>query len=380
MTVGVLLDATRAISRAGLGAATGIDRVERRWIEEALAGRWGAARFVARIASGLHHLDADAMSEVLAMLDGEAPAPRPDMRGALSLAKRPEARRIESAVRRCARPAATARVYANVGHANLTPESVAAARAAGASRVVVLLHDAIPLEHPEFARPDGPEKMRRRLGAAEAADAVVYNSADTRARAEARMESPPPGAVAPLGIDARKAPVPPHDGFVCLGTIEPRKNHALLLGVWARLGPGAPTLHLIGRRGWMNEEVFARLDAFPQGVIEHGALGDGEAAALIGGARALLFPSFAEGFGLPVGEALARGCPVLASDLAALREIGGEAPDYLSPRDQDGWREAVAAYAEPASPRRAAQIARIANWSAPTWADHFAAVDRVMGG
>ncbi|MEL7463490.1 MAG: glycosyltransferase [Pseudomonadota bacterium] len=382
MSVGIILDVTRTISRAGLGAATGIDRVERRWIEEALKGRWGRARFLARIASGVHVVEEASMASLLAMLDGTAPPPRLDLRGAVSFAKRPEARRIESALRRAAAPPSFADLYANVGHSNLTPASVAAARDLGAARVAVLLHDLIPLEHPEFARPEGAEKMRTRLDAAASADAVIYNSHDTRARAEARMAAPPSGAVAPLGIDAarRAAPSPltPHGGFVALGTIEPRKNHALLLDVWAALGSAAPTLHVIGRRGWMNEAVFARLDAPPRGVVEHGGLDDAAMVELVAGARALLFPSFAEGYGLPLGEALALGCPVVASDLDALREVGGAAPDYLSPHDAGAWETAVRDYADPGSPARAAQIERMASWAAPTWSDHFAAADRVL--
>ena len=375
---GVLLDVTRTVSRAGLGAATGIDRVERRWIDEALKGRWGEAAFVARLSTGLHHLNAEAMQALLAMIDGEAPSPRPDLRGALSLAKRPTLRRIESAVRRMAGPGGGEAVYANVGHSNLSPGSIAEARRNGAERAVVLIHDTIPLEYPEYARPDGPSNMQVRLDEAATADAVIYNSADTRARAEARMAAPPPGVVAPLGIDARRRAATPHDGFVILGTIEPRKNHALLLDVWDRMGAEAPTLHIIGRRGWMNETVFARLDRFPQSVVEHGALRDERTSDLIAGARALLFPSFAEGYGLPLGEALAMGCPVIASDLAALREVGGNVPEWLSPENPAEWEPMVRDYARHGSDRRAAQLERLTGWRAPDWAAHFEAADQAL--
>ena len=125
---GVLLDVTRTISRAGLGPATGVDRVERRWVEEALTGRWGEAQFLARIASGAHVVEAEAMRRLLAALDGAAPPPRADLRGLVSLAKRPAARRMESELRRRAVRARPAAFYANVGHANLTPANLAAAR------------------------------------------------------------------------------------------------------------------------------------------------------------------------------------------------------------------------------------------------------------
>ena len=82
-------------------------------------------------------------------------------------------------------------------------------------------------------------------------------------------------------------------------------------------------------------------------------------------------PSFAEGFGLPVVEALALGAPVIASDLPALREAGGRAPDYLDPLDGPGWTAAVLDYAKPDSAMRRAQLKRMATWRPPNWDDHL---------
>lgn len=364
-----VLDVTRTLGRAGLGAATGIDRVERAWIDAALTGRFGAPFFLARAGGRLLTVDGAAMAALLPAVDGAEAPPARDWRARLSRA-RPETTALQAAFRRQAARFPAGAVCLNAGHANLTPETVAALRRMGARRVVVLLHDLIPLEYPQFARPDGPAKMRARLRAAEAADALIANSADTLARARARMTPPPLCVVAPLGVEVAPVRAAEHRGFAILGTIEPRKNHALLLDIWAGL-EDPPPLHAIGRRGWMNAEVFARLDARPRGVIEHGPLGDAEARALVAGARALLFPSFAEGYGLPLAEALALGAPVVAADLPALREVGGDAPLWLSPEDAAGWRRAVLAFARPDSPERAARLAAAAGWRAPTWEDHF---------
>jgi len=173
--------------------------------------------------------------------------------------------------------------------------------------------------------------------------------------------------------------------FVCLGTIEPRKNHLLLLNLWrelvARRDGEAPALLLIGRRGWEIESTIDMLDRCPalRGIVsQRGPLSDNETAHLLRNARALLLPSFAEGFGFPLAEALALGIPVLASDLPALREIGGAVPEYFGPLDGAAWREAILDYSLEPSPRREAQLQRLARWRPPRWDDHFAAVDALI--
>ena len=90
------------------------------------------------------------------------------------------------------------------------------------------------------------------------------------------------------------------------------------------------------------------------------------------------FPSFAEGYGLPLAESLALGVPALCSVLPALREVGGAVPDYLDPLDGAAWRRAVLDYADPASAARAAQLSRLDAWRAPDWDAHFAAVDALL--
>ena len=193
-----------------------------------------------------------------------------------------------------------------------------------------------------------------------------------------------PIVVAPLGIDltgpqARTAEGRPY--FVCVGTIGARKNHRLLLDLWRRLardlGERAPRLLLIGGRGFGSERIVEKITALEGLVIEHAGLSDATMSSLLRGARASLLPSLAEGFGLPVAEALAAGVPVLCSELPALRESGGGVPDYLDPADIEGWRQAILDFVTD-SPRRRAQLARLAGWRPPDWEDHFAIVDRLI--
>src|SRR5581483_8051415 len=125
--------------------------------------------------------------------------------------------------------------------------------------------------------------------------------------------------------------------FVCVGTIEPRKNHLLLLNVWRRLaerlGAAAPRLVLVGQRGWENEQVIDMIERSPavRGLVEErNDLSDAAMAKLLAGALA---PSFGEGYGLPLVEALALGVPALASDIPAFREVAGGVAELLDPLD-----------------------------------------------
>jgi glycosyltransferase involved in cell wall biosynthesis len=279
-------------------------------------------------------------------------------------------------------------------HLHKGPAIRAAQERLGAS-FVCFIHDLIPIEFPEYGRPGQDAKHRQRIDTAvRMADAFVVNSASTRDALLPYLHAAGrnvPLLVAPLGVRSIVPPGSPaaepaaDPYFVYVGTIEPRKNHLLLLHIWRhlveRMGAQAPRLVLIGQRGWENEMVVDILDrsVLLRGhVIEHNALPDMQVQALIAGSRALLLPSFAEGYGLPLAEALALGVPALCSDLPALREVGGEAPDYLDPIDGLGWMNAILDYIDPQSPRRTAQLRRIATWSAPQWPPHLEAVLRLI--
>jgi len=139
--------------------------------------------------------------------------------------------------------------------------------------------------------------------------------------------------VTPLGVDpAPPAPSPPPATpyLLCLGTLEPRKNHLRLLRAFARLGDG-PELHLVGRRGWMCDDVLALAARTPR-VVVRGHLPEPELRAALAGATALVYPSLREGFGLPVLEANAAGIPALTSDREPLRT---DAALCVDPLDED---------------------------------------------
>ena len=133
---------------------------------------------------------------------------------------------------------------------------------------------------------------------------------------------------------------------LCLGTIEPRKNIRLLLqaycGLPAALRERWPLL-LVGGWGWNSGDVAAYLHdtARHHGVIHVGYLPEPHMAAVYNGARALLYPSLYEGFGMPPIEMMACGGAVLASTAGALVETVGGRAHLISPHDEEGWRGAM---------------------------------------
>lgn len=274
--------------------------------------------------------------------------------------------------------------------------SVAIARlcSTGNLKLVYFVHDIIPSLLPEYFPPAEESRNRRRMEtAATLANLIVVNSQATADAFHAEFgQKKIAGSmvVIPLGVRPSSsveiiASSSDHSYFVIAGTIEPRKNHLLLLNLWrqlrAELGNATPQLILVGSRGWENENVVDMLErsvALRGFVQEAGRLSDFHLDRLLSGARALVLPSFAEGYGLPVAEALARGVPVLCSDIAAFREVGGDVPEYLDPLDGPAWRSAVLDYAKPTSTRRSKQLERLSRWSAPSWDRHFAKLNRAL--
>ncbi len=261
---------------------------------------------------------------------------------------------------------------------------------------VIFVHDLIPITHAEYARPGHDKLHQERIRTAlNCATRLIVNSRTTGAELDRWAGSiglsAPPTTVAPLGIeDSFYRPCEPlaaqRPYFVCVGTIEARKNHLLLLNIWRamaeRMGESTPLLALVGRRGWESEQVhdmIERCRPIADHVFELSNLGDDYLSRLIKGARALLFPSFVEGYGLPLLEAAALGAPAIASDIPAFREIAGGAAEMIDPLDGIGWRAAIEAYAEANSARRDRQIAALRQIAAPPrWSGHFAIVDPVL--
>lgn len=284
------------------------------------------------------------------------------------------------------------RTYLNVGHTGLDRLEFTHWIRRINVRPIYMVHDLIPITHPEYCRAGEATKHGLRIKTMlETGSAIIGNSQATLDALDAFADSEAlprlPQISAWLGgTSLRSKPcignAPEKPYFVVLGTIEARKNHIMLLNLWSELirelGHSTPQLRIIGQRGWEADHIFTLLDhnALLKGhVIEINDCTDMELSNHLSHACALLFPSMVEGYGLPLIEAMGAGIPVLASNIPVFREIAGDIPVYLDPADIHCWKEAICNYMAPDSTSRAGQLEKLTQYSMPDWQTHFSAID-----
>ena len=215
------------------------------------------------------------------------------------------------------------------------------------------------------------------------ANHIVVPSDEVRENVERRMVGTGhrvPVTVSPLGVDIGPVPLDAEKSerpyFVVIGTIEPRKNHKLLLEIWERMHRKMdehriPELRIIGGRGWGNSEVFDLLDHSPmmgRTVFELGPLPDKEMKRQLAGATGLLFPSLAEGYGLPPFEAATFGIPSICAPLRPTEIHMGDMAIYA---DTYQWFQAIRELASEDLAEQTRRASALRAYRLPTWEKHF---------
>ena len=220
-----------------------------------------------------------------------------------------------------------------------------------AQPLVVTVHDLAVLRHPEwfnrwtstYSRIAVPRVVR-------AATRVIAVSEFTKRELVSLLRVPEDDVyVIPNGVEDVFTPVGAcgqGDYVLAVGTLEPRKNLARI----ARAVRGE--LRVVGARGWGGVEP-------PPNVTWLADVSDAELAALYRGARCLVYASLYEGFGIPVAEALACGCPIVTTRGSAMEAIAGDDATYVDPTNVDSIREGIERATRPA-PRRIATWADVA--------------------
>jgi glycosyltransferase involved in cell wall biosynthesis len=224
-------------------------------------------------------------------------------------------------------------------------------------RFGVLVHDLVPIRHPEWCHRGQPRAFREWYSdVLPFCDVVFANSAHTAQDVEAfaresgmvlnrPVRTLPIGTGFGTGFGTGTAPAAVSGDYVLfVSTLEARKNHALTVRIWSKLldevaagtreAASVPDLVFAGRVGWLVSDLLGQLEA-TQWLGGRVRLvkdpTDAELRALYAGCLFTLFPSLHEGWGLPVTESLALGKPCLASNAASLPEAGGALCRYFDP-------------------------------------------------
>jgi glycosyltransferase involved in cell wall biosynthesis len=220
--------------------------------------------------------------------------------------------------------------------------------------LVITVHDLAFLHRPEHFTAKGRRFFRQALALAKRdGDLILCPSDATRRDCEAEGFDPDRLRIVPWGVE--QEPVSPSDVervrathgldrpyVLSVGTAEPRKNLEAVVAGYAGLRRDDVDLAVVGPPGWY-EDLGRRVAELGDRVHRLGFVPDGDLRALYAGAAAFCYPSFWEGFGLPVLEAMAQGAPVVTSAGTAMAEITGDAAILVEPTDHGAVTEALAA-------------------------------------
>lgn len=244
--------------------------------------------------------------------------------------------------------------------------AVITARRVHGIHYVQLVYDLIPTLMPEMMAPADVTRFNRSMAAMFAcADLVLTISQHTKQdvlQVTADLAMPcPPVFIVPLGADiiAREVISSPRgmlplqlesgDFVLCVGTLEPRKNHTVLFEIWKRMlaeGRNVPRLVWVGRFAQTMDDLQRRLQVtgyLDDHIVHLTDISDASLALLYRRCLFTVFPSLCEGWGLPVAESLLFGKLCVASNASSMPEVGGEWAIYFDPHDvDDGYHKITA--------------------------------------
>jgi glycosyltransferase involved in cell wall biosynthesis len=231
----------------------------------------------------------------------------------------------------------------------------------GAKRHVISIHDLHFLHYPQFMTADSRRYYRDQIAwAVRHADHILVVSQATKDDLCNLLDAPPEKiTVHTEGVDAAFRPLPddeiahhrarlglPDTYLLFVSTFEPRKNIPNLLKAYRILRqqrPDAPPLVMVGRRGWLYEDIFAEVEALKlqEHIIWLENAPQDDLPAIYNGATVFVLPSYYEGFGLPALEAMACGVPPVVANRSSLPEVVGKAGLLVDPDDPAHIADAV---------------------------------------
>lgn len=235
------------------------------------------------------------------------------------------------------------------------------------------IHDVLFETHPQFFTPSFTRQLRWFCRHAARHAALLLTVSRFSRREMARLYGLPPERIllTPNGVDTarfhpgtdgaeqvRALGLTPGGYLLTVGRLEPRKNHLTLFEAYARLGPDAPPLAVVGQRDFQFTQALEALQrlGLQQRVHLLEKVSDTALPAVLRHAQVFVYPSFAEGFGMPILEAMVSGVPVITSNQTALPEVAGDAAVLVDPHSPEDLARAMQQLT--ADPDRRAALSR----------------------
>ena len=281
--------------------------------------------------------------------------------------------------------------YVNISHYGVGKvEAYYVFKTLGKMKLIFFLHDLIPIDFPEHVNEPDEEQHKIRVKAmALFADIIIVNSQFTQKRlynfCDKQNITRPKCLINKIGIEDRfldvdisNKPIVQGDYFIYVSTIESRKNHILLLNVWRDMIEknklaSIPKLIFVGKNGWKNDSAMYMMNRCPylQNHVFHlQGLSDNELIQLVANSTALLFPSFTEGWGMPLVEAIELNTPVICSAIEIFHEAGKDLLTYVPLIESLGWQNEILKFASDKR-YRASKIEKMKAYKMPRWDTHF---------